>query len=234
MMLKDFTLVFDLDGTLVDSAPDLVNSLNAALAHEGLPPMMFKDVKRLVGQGALALIQRALHVHHVKLDTERQLAMLDIFLHYYAEHICDDSLVYPPVEATLKQLKSLGAQCAVCTNKPEKLAVALLRHLKLDHYFTAICGGDTFVHHKPHAGHIIDTVARARGNISQTIMIGDSATDLLAARASGVPVILVDYGYTDTPAHELEADAVISDFSQLPDALNALIRLETRARAAKA
>ena len=224
MSLNGFTFVFDLDGTLVDSAPDLVNALNAALAHEGLPPMAFNDVKRLVGQGALALIQRALHVNQVELDTERQLAMLDVFLTHYTAHICDGSRVYPNVRETLTQVRMHGAICAVCTNKPESMAIDLLKKLDLSDHFSAICGGDTFSHHKPHADHINGTVARAGGTLNKSVMVGDSVTDLLAARASKIPVILVDYGYTDTPAHQLEPDALISDFIELLPAYQALGR----------
>jgi phosphoglycolate phosphatase len=223
MFLNGYTLVFDLDGTLVDSAPDLVAALNVSLAHEGLPPMDFDSVKRLVGQGALALIQRALHVNQATLDNERQLAMLDIFLTHYAAHICEGSTVYHGVVAALEEFKAQGAIQAVCTNKPEQMAVDLLQKLQLDDQFQAICGGDTFAHHKPHADHIINTVGRAGGDVAKTIMIGDSATDLLAARASGVPVILVDYGYTDTPVQQLKPDAVISSFSQLHPVLENML-----------
>ncbi len=215
MSLNGFTVVFDLDGTLVDSAPDLIGALNFALGHEHLDPVDMEQLRRLVGHGAKALIERSLKMYAVAKDPERVERMLAHFMGFYAENIARHSTPYPHVIPTLKALIAQGATCVVCTNKPTALANALLNSLDMTHYFKAVCGGDYFENRKPHAEHILKTIAEAQGSADQAVMVGDSITDRDAARASGVPVILVDYGYTDIPAQDLEADEVISDFSTI-------------------
>lgn len=221
------TLLFDLDGTLVDTAPDLVASLNAALVNEGLQPMPAAQVRALVGAGARALIERALDVQKQPQSSDLIERMLRFFLDYYAAHIADESVVFPGVVEALEAARAQGIKLAVCTNKPEHLAVLLLDQLGLVPFFAAICGGDTFPARKPAALHVVGTIERAGGDPARALLVGDSEVDVQAARAAGIPVIAVDFGYSGAPASALGADRVISDFTQLISQAGELISLES-------
>jgi phosphoglycolate phosphatase len=221
--MRDVTLVFDLDGTLVDTAPDLIGALNAALAAEGLPPVALADANHLVGAGVRALVERGLKEHGHSVSPERFDELMVIFLDHYVANIAFESRPFPQVEATLDSLALEGAKLAVCTNKLERLARMVLDQLNLSERFAAVGGGDTFGASKPDPRHLLGTIRQAGGDPARAIMIGDSATDLRAGREAGIPVILVDFGYTDIPAKDLGADAVISEFSQLRAALRNLL-----------
>ncbi len=213
--MRDITLVFDLDGTLVDTAPDLIGALNAALASENLAPARIGDAKHLVGAGVRALVTRGLEEHGHLVTPERFDALMATFLDHYVANIAFESRPFPGVEAMLDTVAMEGARLAVCTNKLEHLARQVLDQLGLIHRFAAIGGGDTFGAAKPDPRHLLGTIALAGGSPKRAVMIGDSLTDLRAGRQAGVPVILVDFGYTDIPAAELGADAVIGHFDQL-------------------
>ncbi|MFL6823177.1 MAG: phosphoglycolate phosphatase [Xanthobacteraceae bacterium] len=219
------TVVFDLDGTLVDSAPDLVATVNTVFAREGLPPVAYETARNLVGGGARSLIERSLRAEGRKLGVGEVDRLVKEFIAHYAAHIADRSRPFPGLEATLDELSAVGCRFAVCTNKLEWLSVRLLDALGLSKRFVAICGADTFGLRKPNPEFLRRTIARAGGEIGHAVMVGDSGTDVATARAAGVPVIAVDYGYTETPVAELGPERVISALSELPSGVFELLRV---------
>jgi phosphoglycolate phosphatase len=211
------TIVFDLDGTLVDSAPDLVTTLNVVLAHEGLQPVAYDDGRLMVGGGARAMVERGVKATGRLLPATEIDRLVRDFITYYAEHIAVRSRPYHGVEAALDQLSESGCGLAVCTNKLERLSVQLLDTLGLHPRFRAICGADTFGVSKPDPAILTRTIECAGGDKTRAIMVGDSWTDVATARAAGVTVIAVDFGYSDVPVAELKPDRVVSTFSELPE-----------------
>src|SRR6266404_4147840 len=181
------TIVFDLDGTLVDTAPDLINALNFVLGREG--------VTRLMGD----------------------------FIDYYAAHIADVSRPFEGLEDALDDLSALGYRFAVCTNKLEWLSKLLLDQLGLSSRFSAICGADTFGVSKPDPAILRQTIARAGGELSSAIMVGDAGPDISVARRAGIPVIGVEFGYTEVPIADLKPDRLISHMRELPAAVENLM-----------
>jgi phosphoglycolate phosphatase len=218
------TVVFDLDGTLVDSAPDLVATLNTVFAREGLPPVAYETARNLVGGGARSLIERSLRAEGRKLGVHEVDRLVKEFIAHYAAHIADRSRPFPSLDAALDELGAVGYRFAVCTNKLEWLSVRLLDALGLSKRFVTICGADTFGLRKPNPEFLRRTIARAGGEIGHAVMVGDSGTDIATARAAGVPVVAVDYGYTETPVDELGPERVISALSELPSAVFELLR----------
>jgi phosphoglycolate phosphatase len=216
------TIVFDLDGTLIDTAPDLIDTLNFILAQNGLPPVPPGDARPLIGGGAHGMIEEALVLEggdaaRADLDT-----LYAKFVAHYAAHIADRSRPFPGVEPVLDGLAAAGHRLAVCTNKLEWLSKRLLDILGLSRRFAAICGQDTFGVQKPDPQIFRSTVLRAGGEPERAIMVGDSITDIRTARAAKVPVIAVDFGYTDIPVAKLGPDRIISSFAQLPGAISDL------------
>ncbi len=218
-----FTIVFDLDGTLIDTAPDLIHTLNLILTQESLPAVPYADARNLIGGGPRSLIERALAVEGRTCATTEIDRLYTAFVAYYAEHIADRSRPFPELERTLDDLSAGGHNLAVCTNKLEWLSLRLLQALNLTQRFAAICGPDTFGVQKPDPEIFRQTVRRAGGEPSRAIMIGDSKTDIHTARAARVPVIAVDFGYTDVPIASLQPDRIISSFSELPPAISDLL-----------
>jgi len=213
------TIVFDLDGTLIDTAPDLIDTLNLILGQEGLPVVSFATARNMIGGGAKAMIERALVAEGRSCSTKEIDHFYRAFIAHYAAHIADRSRPFPKLEATLEGLAAVGHRLAVCTNKLEWLSIRLLQSLKLAQYFAAICGQDTFGVQKPDPEIFRRTVARAGGEPIQAIMIGDSKTDVATARAASVPVIAVDFGYSDVPIRTLKPDRIISSYADLPAAI---------------
>lgn len=202
--------VFDLDGTLVDTAPDLANSLNACLIGAGLPPTTLTEVRPHAGHGARVMLQHAYdRLGHplVEAEMERQFA---IFLADYEAHIADLSAPLPGVVAAMDRLAAAGYRLAVCTNKTERLAVKLLGMLGLADRFAAICGADTFAGRKPDPRHLLGTIERAGGGAA--FLVGDTATDTDAALAAGVPCVLVDFGYAPDARARADATIILSDY----------------------
>ena len=218
------TVVFDLDGTLVDSAPDLVATLNTVFAQEGLPPVPYYIARNLFGGGARSMIECSLAAEGRRLAAAEMDRLVKEFIEYYASHIADRSRPFPSLEAALDELGARGCRLAVCTNKLEWLSVRLLDALGLSERFVAICGADTFGLRKPHPDFLRRTIARAHGQVAHAVMVGDSISDIATARAAGVPVVAVDYGYTETPVGELGPDRVISALAELPGAVFDLLR----------
>jgi phosphoglycolate phosphatase len=210
------TIVFDLDGTLVDTAPDLIGTLNVIFTQHGLPAVPLENARPLIGGGARAMIERALAREGRTCSPADVDALYAPFVTHYAAHIADCSRSYPHVESALDRLAGEGHRLAVCTNKLEWLSRRLLETLELAGRFAAICGQDTFGVQKPDPEILRQTVQRAGGRLERAIMVGDSATDIRTAHAAGVPVIAVDFGYTDVPVAALRPDRVISSFAALP------------------
>jgi phosphoglycolate phosphatase len=210
------TIAFDLDGTLVDTAPDLIATLNVLLARRGLPEVEPATLRNMIGGGARVLIERALSAHRVVLPGDELDQLFADYLDRYAAHIADRSRPFPGLEAALEALTAGGWQLAVCTNKLERLSVQLLDLLGLSRWFATICGQDTFAVRKPDPEMLRLTVARAGGAIERTLVVGDSATDIHMAQAAAVPVVAVDFGYTEIPIAKLGPDRIISRFDELP------------------
>lgn len=217
------TIVFDLDGTLVETAPDLAGTLNFLLEREGVAPLPLEKARSLIGQGAKALLARGFAVAGEPLSEDRLERLFQDFLVHYLDHIADLSRPFDGVIAAMDVLEAGGARLAVCTNKRTDLSVALLERLDLAHRFAAIVGGDQAAAQKPDARHLITTIARAGGDRDRAVMIGDSISDAKAARNAGVPLVLVSFGYTDTPAQDLDPDILIDHFDALPEACARLL-----------
>lgn len=217
--MKSPLVVFDLDGTLLDTHADLVASLNHTIAALHLAPVNYDDLTHLVGNGAQVMIERACKLRDYTLAPEELPALLQRFITHYSETMPGLTEPYPGLLAAMDALKSQGYKLAVCTNKMESLARTLLERLNLTHYFEAITGGDTFPVRKPNAEHLIGTVERAGGDLSRTVMIGDSVNDILVARNAGVPSIAVPFGYSDVSVETLGPSRIISHYDELTPAL---------------
>ncbi len=210
------TIVFDLDGTLIDTAPDLIDTLNVVFAREGLPPVPYETARNLIGGGARMMIARGIEAEDRTVAPAELERLFQDFLAHYSEHIADRSQPFPGLTDALDALAANGSRFAVCTNKLEYLSVLLLKQLGLAQRFAVICGQDTFGVQKPDPEVLRRTIAAAGGTLRKAIMIGDSLTDIRTARAAGIPVIAVDFGYTDRPVSELGPDRIISRFAELP------------------
>lgn len=216
------TVVFDLDGTLVDTAPDLIGALNFVLGREGLPPVPLASARNLIGAGARKMIERGLEAEGCTISVREIDRLMIDFIDYYTAHIADASRPFEGLHAALDDLSAGGYRLAVCTNKLEGLSRRLLDALGLSPRFAAICGADTFGIAKPDPTILRETVARAGGQLSSTIMVGDAGTDIGVARRAGVPVIGVSFGYTEVPIAELKPDRLIHHMRELPGAVRAL------------
>lgn len=216
-------IVFDLDGTLVDTAPDLVETLNTILMPEGVPPIAYHEARKVVGAGARIMIKRAFALHDMICDDTNLERLFNSYLDHYAEHLADQSQPFPGVEQTLDELAAQGFRLAVCTNKLEGLAKLLLDRLNLTQRFDFICGQDTFGVPKPDPTPLLRTISASNASRDRAVMIGDSATDVRTARAAKIGVVAVDFGYSDVPASELGADRLVSRFAELPDAVTEVL-----------
>jgi phosphoglycolate phosphatase len=217
-------VVFDLDGTLVDTAPDLISALNHVLDREGLPPVPLQSARTMIGAGARRLIERALELEGRHVGTDDISRLTKDFIDYYAAHIANESRPFEGLETALDELAAQGFRLAVCTNKLEFLSKLLLDELGLSGRFAAICGADTFGVQKPDPAILRQTVARAGGRLSCAIMVGDAGTDIGVARRAGIPVIGVEFGYTEIPIAELKPDRMISHMRELPAAVDSLTK----------
>ena len=216
-------VVFDLDGTLAETAADLVATLNVVLAAEDLPPLPLGQARDMIGAGARALIERGFAAAGRAVAPARLEALFAMFMAHYARNIRVHSHLYPGVEAALDRLEEAGFLLAVCTNKFEGQSVALLEALGVADRFAAICGRDTFPWFKPDPRHLTATIERAGGDPRRAVMVGDSRTDIATAQAAGIPVVAVPFGYTDVPVRELGPDRVVAHFDALADAVDELV-----------
>ena len=216
-------VVFDLDGTLIDTAPDLIGTLNLILSQEGLPQVSMDQARSLVGAGIRPLIERALASQGRSLPVQAVDEIFARYIRHYQEHIADASRPFPGLEDALEGLSRDGFRLAVCTNKYEGLSVRLLDALGLTARFAAICGQDTFPMKKPDPATLRLTIERGGGDLARAVMVGDSETDVALARAASIPVIGVDFGYTQIPMSELGPDRLIGHFEALQRAVRELV-----------
>ena len=207
--------VFDLDGTLIHTAPDLLDALNHSLAGDGLDVVGAEGFGRALGSGGKVMIETAHRAQNRALTPEALERMYRTFLEHYAGNIPGKSLPFPGVLDTLDRLSAAGYLLAICTNKTEALALKLIEGLQLRERFSAICGVDTFSHCKPDPRHLLETIEMAHGDASRALMVGDSRTDIDTAKAAGIPVIAVDFGYTDQHVKVFEPSVVISHYDEL-------------------
>jgi phosphoglycolate phosphatase len=213
--LADATIVFDLDGTLVDTAPDIMRALNQTMDLEGLPRVKLEPVRGLIGQGARGAIEKAAALNGVSFTAERLDALVGEYTAFYSADIARDSKPYPGLLEAMDQLAVLGAKFAVCANKRTNLSVQLLDALGMTERFSAIVGADAVTQKKPHPEHYNAAVTRAGGTVRRSLMIGDTVADVGAARAAGAPAIVVRFGYCDGACETLGADAIIDSYSAL-------------------
>jgi phosphoglycolate phosphatase len=209
------TLVFDLDGTLADTAADLIGTLNILMRREGMPEVPLERAKDVVGAGARAMIERGMALGGRSLTSEELGALFRDFLDHYADNLAVSTTLFDGAHAAIERFADAGYRLAVCTNKVEQHSVMLLEALGVAPLFQAICGRDSFAYAKPDPRHLTLTIEKAGGDPARAIMIGDSRTDIDTAKAAGIPVIAVDFGYTDVPVHELGPDVVIGHFDEL-------------------
>lgn len=215
-------LVFDLDGTLVDTAPDLHATLNVILTTNGRRELDLGQVRNLVGEGAGRLVERGFAMTGAPLDPDPLKAAIAQYLSHYGANLSVFSRPFPDVAATLERFKAEGYRLAVCTNKAEQLSRKLLTDIAFLAYFDALLGGDTLPVCKPDPAHLLSTLDAIGATPDEAVMIGDSPVDVATAKAAGVPVIAVDFGYSRIPVAELGANAVISGYAELPAALAAV------------
>ncbi len=222
-MRKDFdgwTLVFDLDGTLVETAPDLHAALTHTLLAKGLGPIPIDEIRMMIGDGAKALIRKGLSFHDRPVDEiEINEHLWPIFIEHYLNNICRLSHLYDGAGDVLDLLVARGANLTVCTNKAQNLAEEVLKGLKLDHYFSAVLGGDAASISKPSGQHILETIANGQGEPTRAIMIGDSDTDERAARDARLPFVFVTFGYGVLSGEPFDGLTVIDHWQTMETAL---------------
>ena len=221
--MRDLTVAFDLDGTLVETAPDLIAATNHVLAAVDLAPVAPELIRPSISFGAAAMIKQGFRLHGREIAALEAAAHLERFLAYYRTNIAATSHAFPGLEASLDRLTAEGARLAVCTNKQAALSEQLLRDLRLRARFAALAGRDTFPVCKPHPDHLIGAIRMAGGDPKRAIMVGDSKTDIDTAKAAGIPVVAVTFGYTDVHVRDLAPNAVIEHYDELIPAIERLI-----------
>ena len=221
--LSGAVIAFDLDGTLVDTAHDLIGTLNWLLADQGLAPLPLAEARPFIGRGARWMIERGFQAADAPLAATQVQPLFDRFIDRYQDHIADESRPFPGCVAALEALRDHGARLCVCTNKLTGLSTRLLDALDLSRLFEAVIGSDATPAIKPDARHIETAVSACGGSLGRALMVGDAAPDAGAARAAGVPLVLVSFGYTEIPAAELAPDILIDHYDQLPGAAARLL-----------
>ena len=221
--LEGWTIAFDLDGTLVDSAPDLIGTLNRMLVEEGLPPVPMESASTLIGSGARALLVHGFEAAGAPVERAKSDELFERFLVDYAAHIADGSQPFEGVVETLERLTERGAILVVATNKRSDLSELLLGKLDLTRHFAAIVGPDRVSARKPSGAHLKEAVAIAGGDPERAIMVGDAAPDADAARDAGMPCILTTFGFTPTPVEDLDGDVLIDAFEDVEEAIDGIL-----------
>lgn len=220
--LSDSAIIFDLDGTLVETAPDLHGALVHVLTEAGLPQPTLNDVRLMVGDGARALIERAYAAAGAPIRGDALEAAMSRFLAHYGPNVARLSRTFPGVEKALDRFAAAGAALGVCTNKPQALSQALLDALGLSGRLPVVVGGDALAVKKPDPAHLAATIERMGRAGRPAVMVGDSRNDVAVAKALGIPAVVVSFGYTVIPPAELGADIMIDHFDELPAALHTL------------
>lgn len=221
------SIVFDLDGTIADTAEDLIDAAAAALVAEGFPKPNAQAIREHVGYGAAAMIRSALAASGKHAEEWQLKRLTDHLLAHYNENIANKTRFFPGFRDVAEQLRTHGAKLMICTNKREKLARKLLAALGCEALFDALAGADTFPFRKPDPRHVTELVRLAGAELSKTVMVGDSEADVAAAKAAGVPIIAVRFGYAALPAEQLGADAVVNEFNELPLLLHKFLSAKT-------
>ena len=209
-MTQIYTILFDLDGTLVDTAPDLMDAHNHVMKKFGHKEKKLSDIKSLAGKGAWVMMQRSFR-QEIK-DEKIKKEMTKEFIDFYSKNIDRGSKPINGVMEFLKWAKDKNISMAVCTNKQERLAVDLLKKLRMYEYFEYVAGSDTFPFNKPDPRHLTDVVEIIQGNLKKTIMVGDSEVDGMSAENAKIPFVLVKDGYTEKSTKEIKHDELIEDF----------------------
>ncbi|MDA5193623.1 phosphoglycolate phosphatase [Govanella unica] len=225
-MTNDFpaAVIFDLDGTLVDSAFDLTGALNFVLRSENRPPVPLAAVRHMVGRGARVLIENGMAATGAAATEDDIARLLPLFLDYYSDHVADESILFPGARAVLLELAEANVRLGICTNKPISLTHQLLRALQIDDLFPAVLGGDSLPFRKPDPRHILETLRLLDIPATKAVMVGDSIHDIEAAKKAPMLVIGVTFGYSETPVADLLPDAVIDAYADLPAALRLLTK----------
>lgn len=221
--LEGWTIAFDLDGTLVDSAPDLIGTLNRMLVDEGLPPVPMESASTLIGSGARALLVHGFEAAGAPVERAKSDELFERFLVDYAAHIADGSQPFEGVVETLERLSERGAILVVATNKRSDLSELLLGKLDLTRHFAAIVGPDRVSARKPSGAHLKEAVAIAGGDPERAIMVGDASPDADAAKDAGLPCILTTFGFTPTPVEDLGGDVLIDAFEDVEEAIDGIL-----------
>lgn len=217
--LAGWTIAFDLDGTLVDTAPDLVGALNVVLVEEGMEPAPMSAVRQLVGHGLRGILLRAYAMADLTITEERIAALRPRLIDIYRARISQESRPFPGCLEALADLRARGARLAVCTNKPAGLANQLLDELEMTGCFDAVVGGDTLPVQKPDPAPLLEAITRCGGDPARSVLVGDASPDTGAATAAGVPCVVCAFGYNDLPPAELGGDVVIGCFDELVGAI---------------
>ena len=224
-MVQKFTILFDLDGTLIDTAPDLMNAHNHIMKKYGFETKSTEDIRKLVGKGSASLIGRSVWGQAKKefskvSDQSIKKVMVKEFIDYYANNIAVESKLVNGVLEFLNWSKKNNISMGVCTNKQEYLSVDLLKKLKIYDYFEYVAGSDTFDYCKPDPRHLTNVIEIMQGDINKSLMIGDSETDAESARAAGLPFILIEDGYTEKKVSEINHNYLIKDFVNIEEIIN--------------
>ena len=212
-MVQKFTILLDLDGTLIDTAPDLMNAHNHVMKKYGFKEKNLSDIKKLAGRGSKVMLTRSLSSVANSNEFEDKIDdMTNEFINYYSNNISNESTLKKGLLNFLSWCKEKSIHLGVCTNKQEYLSIDLLKKIKIYHFFEYVAGGDTFKHNKPDPKHLTDTIEIIGGSVKKTIMIGDSETDSNASKAADIPFILIDDGYTEKKSNEIFHDHLVKDY----------------------
>ncbi|MGC6476521.1 MAG: HAD-IIIA family hydrolase [Parvibaculales bacterium] len=229
MMSYPYAFLFDLDGTLAETAPDLVGAMNHVLHQHNIDPVPTTHVRDMIGGGARVILERGLAFNHIKWDDEKLDTATEELVAYYYDHIADASHLFDGVQDCLQTIQQAGFGCAVVTNKRYGLAEKLLTALQIDGYFQTLIGGDSLPTRKPEPDMLQQAATDLDTPIANCLMIGDSEADTKAAQAAGMACLCVDFGYSRTPVTELGAQAIISHYDEFwPAAKRCLPALKTQ------
>jgi len=220
-MSQKFTILFDLDGTLVDTAPDLMLAHNHVMKNFGYEERKLSDIKKLAGGGSKVMLRKSMHEiaelsgKIKKADEKMEEEMTKEFINFYSNNINKGSKLITGTLDFLGWCKNNSISMAVCTNKQEHLSIDLLKKIKIYHFFDYVAGGNTFNYNKPNPKHLTDTIEIIGGNLKKTIMIGDSETDSSAAHAANIPFVLIEGGYTEKNVYQIYHDHLTKNFVEL-------------------